>query len=56
MSCSFCFHSNFSSPPGDDLEAACPCDCHFECDEEEEGVCTACERDISLCTCYGENP
>ena len=36
--CSHCFHDNFTSPPLDDLEAACDCDCHdsIEYDDEDE--------------------
>lgn len=33
--CKYCFHSNFTDPPLDDLEASCDCDCHCSPDEDE---------------------
>jgi len=52
MSCDVCFHGNFSNNPGDDLEAACGCDCHDDvCNDSD---CPDCNMNYSECICYGD--
>lgn len=34
--CPYCFHSSFTGPFMDDLEANCGCECHFTFDDEDD--------------------
>lgn len=35
MTCSQCYHDNYTSNPLDDLEASCGCDCHESVEDYE---------------------
>ena len=54
MGCEQCFHTFYTGNPGDDVEAACNCDCH-DSSFDDDDCCNDCDLPYEHCTCYGEN-